>query len=116
MDSAVAEKTAEYIARHCGGKEVSLSWFGGEPLYNMEAIDIICRRLEDKSVAFHSKMISNGYLFDKEIVRKANEDWKLRNVQITLDGTEDVYNKTKAFIYKGINAFKRVIGTVQSFV
>ena len=112
MSSAVAEKTAGFIAEHCGGKEVSLSWFGGEPLYNMEAIDIICRRLEDKSVAFHSKMISNGYLFDKEIVRKANEDWKLRNVQITLDGTEDVYNKTKAFIYKGINAFKRVIGNI----
>ena len=112
MSPAVAEKTAGFIAEHCGGKDVSLSWFGGEPLYNMEAIDIICRRLEENGIAFHSKMTSNGYLFDKEIVRKAKEDWKLKNVQITLDGTEEIYNKAKAFIYKGVNAFRRVIGNI----
>lgn len=112
MSSAVAEKTAEFIAERCGGKEVSLSWFGGEPLYNMGAIDIICCRLEERGVSFRSTMVSNGYLFDSEIVRKAKEMWKLRNVQITLDGTEDVYNKTKAFIHKGVNAFRRVIGNI----
>ena len=112
MSPHVAEKTAGYIAEHCHGKEVALSWFGGEPLYNMEAIDIICRRLEERGVAYHSKMISNGYLFDKLIVRRAREEWKLRHVQITLDGTEDVYNKAKAYIYEGGNAFRRVIGNI----
>lgn len=112
MSPNVAEKTAGFIAEHCNGKEVALSWFGGEPLYNMEAIDIICRRLEERGVFFHSKMTSNGYLFDKVIIRKAREKWKLRHVQITLDGTEDVYNKAKAYIYEGVNAFQRVIENI----
>lgn len=112
MSLKVAEKTAQFIIGYCGGKEVNLSWFGGEPLYNMEAIDIICRRLEERGIVFYSKMISNGYLFDKEIVLKAKENWKLRHVQITLDGTEEVYNKVKAYIYKGVNAFRRVIENV----
>lgn len=109
MHASVAEKTAGFIAGHCGGKKVSLSWFGGEPLFNREAIDIICRRLREKEVSFRSSMISNGYLFDKEMVRAAKDDWKLKKVQITLDGTQEVYNKAKAYIYKGVNPFERVI-------
>lgn len=112
MSPEVAEKTAGFIAGHCGGNEVSISWFGGEPLYNMEAIDIICRRLRERGVPFNSKIVSNGYLFDREIIGRAKVDWELRSVQITLDGTEDVYNKAKAYIYKGVNAFRRVIGNI----
>ena len=112
MSPEVAIKTADFIADHCGCKLVTLSWFGGEPLYNMEVIDKICCSLGKREVAFRSKMISNGYLFDKEIVRRAKEEWKLGYVQITLDGTEEVYNKTKAYIYKGVNAFRRVIENI----
>ena len=112
MSRAVAEKAASFIVAHCGGKTVALSWFGGEPLYNREAIDIICTRLREKGVAFRSSMVSNGYLFDEETVRTALEDWQLEKVQITLDGTEEVYNRAKAYIYKGVNAFERVISNI----
>ncbi len=112
MSPGSAEKTAGFIAGHCGGNEVSISWFGGEPLYNMEAIDIICRGLRERGIPFNSKIVSNGYLFDREIIGRAKVDWELRSVQITLDGTEDVYNKAKAYIYKGVNAFRRVIGNI----
>ena len=42
MSQETALKTAEYIKNHCGDKSVSISWFGGEPLFNQEAIDTIC--------------------------------------------------------------------------
>jgi len=101
MSAEVARKAAMYIAKHCGDeKKVRLSWFGGEPLFNKEAIDIICRQLTEQCVAYHSNIISNGYLFDVETVQQAVQRWNLKWVQIAMDGTEDVYNRSKAFIYK----------------
>ena len=116
MSPDTARKAAEFIAGHCGGKEVGLSWFGGEPLYNREAIDIICSLLKDKGIAYRSKMISNGFLFNREAIQSARELWKLEKVQITLDGTRDIYNKVKAYIYKNIDAFSVVIQNIHDLL
>jgi radical SAM protein with 4Fe4S-binding SPASM domain len=57
-------------------------------------------------------MISNGYLFNDSIIAEAKEEWLLEKVQITLDGTEQTYNRCKAYIYKDVNAYRRVIGNI----
>lgn len=100
MSEETAHKSAAYIVSHCGGKPVKLGWFGGEPLFNKRVIDIICNDLADRGIEYRSNIISNGYLFDQETVRQAANLWKLTWVQITLDGTEEVFNRCKAFIYK----------------
>jgi sulfatase maturation enzyme AslB (radical SAM superfamily) len=40
-------------------------------------------------------MISNGILFNEKNIVKARELWHLKNVQITLDGTESSYEQIK---------------------
>jgi len=112
MSCETAKKVVRYVKDHCGGKKVSLKWFGGEPLYNAEVIDVICDGLRAEGVEFKSTMVSNGYLFDEEIVKKAAESWNLKRVQITLDGNEAVYNKVKAFIYKQGSAYERVMESI----
>ena len=112
MSQETAEHTADYIIKHCQGKKVNLRWFGGEPLYNKTVISLICRRLKDTGIDYHSTMVSNGYLFDDNVVNEAKELWKLKKVQITLDGTEQTYNRCKAYIYKDVNAYRRVIGNI----
>ena len=112
MSEDTAVRTADFIARHCGGKEVELAWFGGEPLYNKTVIGIICRRLRELGVTFYSTMTTNGYLMDAAMVREAKEEWMLRGVQITLDGTEEIYNRVKAYIYPGVNAFRTVVNNI----
>ena len=57
-------------------------------------------------------MTSNGYLINDDIINEAKELWQLKKIQITLDGSEKVYNHSKAFIYKDVNAYKRVIGNI----
>lgn len=114
MDEKTAKETAEFILRTRGSEQVRLIWFGGEPLYNSAAIDTICSILDKEEVPFSSHMVSNAYLFDDETAKKAIELWKLRRVQITLDGTEDIYNKTKAYIYKnGANPFVVVTDNIE---
>lgn len=109
MSRETALKTVQYIKTHCGGEKVRLAWFGGEPLYNQVAIDTICGGLCREGIEFTSTMTTNGYLFDEALVQRAVADWNLKKVQITLDGTEEVYNRIKAFIHREGSAYRRVL-------
>lgn len=114
MSEQTARDAASFILRSHGTKKVHLRWFGGEPLYNFSVIDIICTCLREAGVEYVSSMVSNAYLFDDALVSKAKLLWNLRDVQITLDGTEETYNKAKAFIYKdGRSAFTVVTDNIE---
>ena len=112
MTAETASKMVHYIVAHRGDEEVTLKWFGGEPLVNAKVIDQICTELREQGVPFRSTMISNGYLFDADMVRRAKDLWQLRRVQITLDGTEQTYNRIKAYVHQGVNAFERVLQNI----
>ena len=116
MSDETAVATAGYIIRNACGEKVKLRWFGGEPLYNKKAIARICSMLKEAGVEYRSTMVSNGFLFDEETVYEAVNEWKLEKVQITLDGTENTYNRIKNFIYPEDNAFRRVLGNIHLLV
>ena len=46
MTAETASKVVRYILAHRGEEKVNLSWFGGEPLYNVQVIDQICKELK----------------------------------------------------------------------
>ena len=112
MDPETADKVVDYIQNHCGGNKVKLRWFGGEPLMNFPVIHRICGGLRSRGIDFESYMVSNGYLFDDELTAKAIHSWALKEVQITLDGTEAVYNRSKAFIYPKGSPYRIVTGNI----
>ena len=101
MTPETAADVGTYIAREARGQTVHLSWFGGEPLLNGEAIDVICRVLRESGVEFRSKLTTNGYFLNGQTAGKAVREWGLREVQITLDGTERVYNSVKNYVPEG---------------
>lgn len=101
-------------------KPVHLGWTGGEPLHNYPVIDIICQRLNDAGVPYTSHMISNASLFTPEIVEKARTLWNLKVVQIALDGTEEKYNRIKAYVDtpknsdgSSVSRFQQVLHNIQ---
>lgn len=113
MSDEVAYKTAEFIKANCDGRPVSLRWFGGEPLYNTRPLDIICEALKEAGITYNSITTSNGYLFNEENVRKCVELWNMRCVVISMDGTEEVFNKSKRFIYKEGNPYQIVMENIR---
>lgn len=113
MTDGTADALAEHIARHRGEGPVRLSWFGGEPLLGARAADRICSALLEKGVDFTSDMVSNAYLFDEALVRHAAEHWRLKKIQVTLDGTEEVYDRTKAYVGIGGSAYRRVLRNIR---
>lgn len=98
-------------------EQISITWFGGEPLLFPNIISAIMTEL---SIVCASKkiscsMISNGVLFDAETVQKAKMDWHVDYVQITLDGTQYNYERIKNYInIQG--AFSIVLNNIQSLV
>lgn len=112
MSEDTARAAGAYIAEHCGGKPVELVWFGGEPLVNVKTIDAIADTLRQRGVDFRSRMDSNGYLFDQALAARAKDDWGLYEVQITVDGTEEVYNARKAFVHPEGSPFQRVLRNI----
>lgn len=112
MSEETAHRAVEYMIEHSKGNRISIGWFGGEPLVGAKIITLISKELTDKGIEFSSSMISNGALFDEELVKRAAELWKLKSVQITIDGTEDIYNKVKDYInFKG-SPYKRVLNNI----
>lgn len=112
MSDRIAHDAAAYIRGHCAGQKVKLRWFGGEPLFHTRALELITADLRQMDVRFESQMTSNGFLFDEALVQTAKNDWKLRQIQITLDGTEAVYNRTKAYVHSEGSAYQRVLRNI----
>ncbi len=114
MSDETINRACEFIKEKSKGHQVAFSWFGGEPLCNLKAIDRISTFCENNGIKYSSRITTNGYLFDAEIVERAKKSWNLRSVQITLDGTEDVYNSIKNYREKNVTSpFKRVIHNIQ---
>ncbi len=116
MSDETADKLIDFIEKNHGNKPVRFEWFGGEPLIGISKIDRICKGLKNRNIEFSSTMISNGYLFNEDIAGRIKEDWKLKNVQITLDGTEKVYNEVKAYVNPCESPFKRVLNNIDSLI
>lgn len=114
MTEETALAVSDFICRNTPDRKAKLKWFGGEPLFRMAPIDLICRRLKDSGIAFTSSITTNGFLLTPDILGKAKELWNTENVQITLDGTAAVYNRVKNYIYPDIDAFQTVLRNVEA--
>lgn len=112
MSAEVSKDAAKYIVDHMGN-HVHLKWFGGEPLLNPEAINIICNYLSDKGVSYNASMTTNGYLANEFDAHTIRELWKIDNVQITLDGLAETYDSVKSYKNEDHMAFDRVIQNIE---
>jgi radical SAM protein with 4Fe4S-binding SPASM domain len=120
MTLKTAEKVVEYILKTKKEGKFEIEWFGGEPLLNQKVISYICKRIKeelgDSSDDFSSKIITNGLLFNKDVLNKSITDWNVDFVQITLDGIEDEYNEIKRYKNVKFNPFKKVVKNIESIL
>lgn len=115
MTEEMANKVADFIIKvRDENKPVTISWFGGEPTFNTTPMDIICDKLTKEGINFTSSIISNAYLIDDELCKKFVEKYKITNIQVTLDGVGNKYNRIKNYIYENSeSAFDIVIDNIE---
>lgn len=116
MSDETAEKLAQFIKKsHAAGHEISLRWFGGEPLINAKVIRYVCTSLDEAKISYKSSMITNGILLDRFTDDEIKYLWKLTNVQITFEGTEEIHNLIK-HAGEDVNAFQQSLSGVRKLL
>ncbi len=116
MSTNTAFRVIEYMQEQAEGNPISIVWFGGEPLLNYPIIDVITSGLKERGLQYQSEMYSNGLLFDSMLVEKAKKLWNLKKVQITLDGTRQVYKRVKAYVTDVEDPFERVFQNIKNLL
>jgi uncharacterized protein len=95
----VREQVKKLVALKIKGlQRLSISWFGGEPLYGFDAVadlaPFLVKTAEENGVAYDSNMTTNGFLLTPEIAEQLLA-WKINNFQITLDGIGEVHDRKR---------------------
>jgi len=79
-------------------KQMTIGWFGGEPLYGWDAIRDLAPFVQgfcrEHDIGLASNMTTNGYLLTPEIAAQLLA-WDIRHFQISLDGPPEVHDKRR---------------------
>lgn len=96
-------------------KTLSVSWYGGEPLLEPELIKALSEQLiavaEEGHLNYEASIVSNGTLVTDEAIQLLR-DARIGNIQVTLDGAEDVHNRRRPFVGGG-GTFELVIANIK---
>ncbi len=113
LSNEVIDAFYNYVNKEFAGRKKYITIFGGEPLMgNAKQKDLISYLLK-KSVESNLQVsfVTNGYSLEEysEILKTG----KIREIQVTLDGTETVHNKRR-FLKGGDGTFARIIKGIDS--
>lgn len=112
----ISEETQEgiinYIRKNIHNyKSVHISWFGGEPLMEMDAIENISKEVIDicskARRPYTSSVTTNGYYLTPKNVEKLLKA-KVRNFHLTIDGIKETHDKQRVLI-NGAPTFDKII-------
>ena len=95
MNDQVIDAINKYLAAK-RNKPISITWFGGEPLLNWHAIDKISSFLVDNEMQFNANIVTNGSLLSLSYIKKL-DNYKIKSIQITLDGTKEIHNSKRFY-------------------
>ena len=97
-------------------KRLKIVWFGGEPLLAPDVIENISKEIipfcDNNNIIYSSSIITNGYLFNQENVDLLNK-YKVYSTQITLDGVEEIHDKTRCLL-NGKGSFEKIISNLEN--
>ena len=116
MDKATAETCLDYFTSVSGYRQINgISFFGGEPLLNLDAIEAICRKakdLYDKGVLRKTPrfaVTTNGTVVSDRVIRILNE-YKVA-VCVSIDGPTKLHDFLRPY-KDGKGSLKKVLGTI----
>lgn len=98
MSEETARKTVEFLLQFYPKKELSIKWFGGEPLYNFDSIRLITERLIAEEYTLKCHITTNGSLLTQEMLDFFKSNYSIVTFQITIDDIGESYNRIKKYV------------------
>ena len=98
MPDDVKQDLLSYIEKIAKmGKDIFITWYGGEPLLAKEVIFELSKRIifitEENKVEYSAGMVTNGYLLsdDTGTVKNLKKN-RIKFIHVTLDGPHEVHD------------------------
>ncbi len=118
MTMETAERAVAWMkarAVEMKASRIKLEYLGGEPLMNIPVIEKVGEELNrfcaEKKIKTMTTLISNGYLLTRENAKRLL-DAGVENVRVTLDGPEDVHNKSRFLRGDGGKTYRTIINNL----
>lgn len=109
MTEQTAADVADYILAHSDrDAPPRIRWFGGDPLVNTRAIDIISGRLNSEKMPFRSEAFTNGDLLP-DVTDEQLKAWHIDKFQFTVDDIDPDYARVKGLPQ---GAYERLCDTI----
>lgn len=117
MEPWVREATIKLVqARSKRLNRLNISYFGGEPLLGLEAIDEIAlaakRITDEQQIPFSSSITTNGYLLAPDVFERLVL-YGIRAYQVTIDGIEECHNHNRP-LKGGGSTFKTILRNLRA--
>jgi len=115
LSNDIIDAFFSYIGKEFAGRKKYITVFGGEPLLGSPKQKELISYLLKKSVESNLEVsfVTNGYSLEEysEILKTG----KIREVQVTLDGTETVHN-SRRFLKGGDGTFNKIVRGIDSCI
>lgn len=117
MQPWVRASVKKLVERRLDGlRSLTLSWFGGEPLYGFEAIaelgPFFQQKAAERGIRFSAGVTTNGYLLAPDVADKLLR-WGTKNFQVTLDGPAEDHDRRRP-TRTGEGSFARIFENLTS--
>jgi uncharacterized protein len=116
MTPRLVEGLIAFIEKRAPGlKSLQVSWYGGEPLLALDIMEDLTEAIFDLEREHGFKydcggVISNGYLLDREAVRRLVQ-MRAGHVQVTLDGPARSHNQKRP-LKNGKDSFNTIVENI----
>lgn len=121
MDETMAKKTAVWLlhkASHLRVEELTPTFYGGEPLLNVPAIETISKMMlayaEAKGKTYKFRMISNGSLLTDKVLDHLLP-LGFDGVKITLDGPKEIHDAKRPYV-GGRSTFDKILKNIENAI
>lgn len=71
-------------------------------------------RLRDEGIDFSAYIITNGSLLNNDVVNNKLSLWNVKEMQITLDGTKEIYEKRKSYSDTTAGEFYKILNSIRA--
>lgn len=119
MTSETAEKLVHFLKNYIEQNKIEsvrITWYGGEPLLELERIEQISNELipfcAERAIPYSANITTNGYLLDRESAESLTS-LKVGYAQITIDGLEGTHNARRR-LKNGQGSFWPIVKNIES--
>lgn len=93
---------------------LNITWYGGEPLLALKQIEymteVFLEICNSNNIEYVASIVTNGYLLNIDNLKKL-EDFKIRAIQVTVDGAKETHDKRRVLI-NGQGTFDKIINNL----